>query len=31
MVIGLRDKTGIVSKLEPLNISDIERKTVKFI
>jgi hypothetical protein len=30
MVIGLRDNNGIVDKLTPLNISEIEQGTVNF-
>ena len=29
MIIGLRDNNGIVHRISPLNISDIERATVK--
>jgi hypothetical protein len=31
MVIGLRDNNGIVNKLSPLDISDIEQATVMFL
>jgi hypothetical protein len=31
MVIGLRDNNGIVNKLTPLYISNIEQATVKFL
>jgi hypothetical protein len=31
MVIGLRDNNGIVNKLSPLKISDMEQATVKFL
>ena len=31
MVIGLRDNNGIVNKITPLDISDIEQATVKFL
>lgn len=29
MIIGLRDNNGIVQKISPLNISDMEQATVK--
>lgn len=31
MVIGLRDNNGIVNKLSPLDISELEKATVKII
>lgn len=31
MIIGLRDNNGIVSSLEPLNITDIERAAVIYL